>query len=65
MKAQGQNTVCIELHPFNDRRYNRDLAILCERVNNAAPRLPDGRRLLFMVRDTPRPLLDMQRRRVT
>jgi hypothetical protein len=47
VKAQGQNTVCIELHPFNDRRYNRDLAILCERVNNAAPRLPDGRRLLF------------------
>jgi hypothetical protein len=62
--VQGQNTVCIEFHPFNDRHYNRDLAILCERVNNAAPRLPDGRRLLFMVRDTPRPLLDMQRRRV-
>jgi hypothetical protein len=56
--------VCIELCPFNDRQYNRDLAILCERVNHAAPQLPDGRRLLFVVRDLPRPLLDMQKCRV-
>lgn len=61
---QGQNTVCIELRPFNDRQYNRDLAILCERVNNAAPHLPDGRRLRFVIHDLPRPLLDVQKRRV-
>jgi hypothetical protein len=27
------HTVCIELRPFNDRALNRDLALLCERVN--------------------------------
>jgi hypothetical protein len=43
----GQNSVRVELRPFNDRQYNRELAMLCERVNNAAPHLPDGRRLLF------------------
>jgi hypothetical protein len=62
--VQEPNTVCVELRPFNDRQYNRDLAILCERVNNAAPQLPDGRRLLFVVRDIPRPVLDVQKRRV-
>jgi hypothetical protein len=60
----GQNTVCVELHPFNDRQYNRDLVMLCERVNKAAPQLPDGRRLLFVVRDIPRPVVDVQKRRV-
>ena len=43
----GPKTVCVELHPFHDRQYNHDLIMLCERVNNAAPQLPDGRRLLF------------------
>jgi hypothetical protein len=37
--------VQVELRPFNDRALNRDLAILCERVNQASPHLPDGRRL--------------------
>ncbi len=41
------NTVQVELRPFNDRALNRDLAILCERVNRASPRLPDGRLLSF------------------
>jgi hypothetical protein len=34
-----------ELHPFNDRRLNEDLAAVCARVNAAQPRLPDGRQL--------------------
>ena len=53
--------MCVELRPFHDRQYNRDLVMLCERVNNAAPQLPDGRRLLFKVRDMPCPVLDVQK----
>jgi hypothetical protein len=60
----GPKTVCVELRPFNDRQYNRDLVILCERVNAAAPQLPDGRRLLFQVRAMPCPVLHMQKRQV-
>ena len=41
--------VQVELRPFNDRALNRDLAILCERVNQASPHLPDGRRLSFTI----------------
>jgi hypothetical protein len=44
--------VQVELHPFNDRALNRDLAVLCERVNEAAPHLPDGRRLSFTISST-------------
>ncbi len=62
--VQGPTTVCVELRPFNDRQYNRDLVMLCEHVNTAAPRLPDGRRLRFMVCDMTRPVLDMQKRQV-
>jgi hypothetical protein len=58
---QGPKTVCVELCPFNDRQYNRDLAMLCERVNNAAPQLPDGRRLFFQVRDMSCPVLHVQK----
>jgi hypothetical protein len=43
-------TIQVELHPFNDRALNCDLALLCERVNQASPRLPDGRRLSFTIR---------------
>ena len=46
---QGPDTVLVELRPFNDRQYNRDLAVLCERVNSASLHLPDGRRLLLTV----------------
>jgi hypothetical protein len=42
--------VQVELHPFNDRALHRDLAILCERVNQVSPRLPDGRLLTFTLR---------------
>ena len=42
--------VLVELRPFNDRRLNRDLAGVCDRVGTAQPRLPDGRRLVLAVR---------------
>ena len=61
---QGASTVSVEFHPFNDRHYNRDLAMLCERVNDAALHLPDGRRLLLTVSELSRPILDGQKRRV-
>jgi hypothetical protein len=44
--------VRVELRPFNDHALNRDLAVLCERVNQASPRLPDGRGLSFTIRST-------------
>ena len=63
---QGKDTVTVSLRPFNDRQYNRDLIALCERVNAAAPRLPDGRRLHVSVQinEVVRPILDVQKRRV-
>lgn len=36
------------LRPFNDRQLNRDLDALCERINQAQLRLPDGRSLEFL-----------------
>ena len=42
-------TVRVELRPFNDRALNRDLTALCVRVNQASPRLPDGRLLSFTI----------------
>ncbi len=45
-------TVQVELTPFNDRVLNRDLALLCERVNQASPRLPDERALSFTIHST-------------
>jgi hypothetical protein len=43
------DAVTVTLRPFNDRRLSRDLAILCGRIDEAQPRLPDGRRLRFTV----------------
>ena len=56
----------VALRPFNDKRYNQDLETLCERVNAAAPHLPDGRRLHISVQTNAveRPILDAQKRRV-
>ncbi len=64
--TQGQDTVEVALRPFNDKRYNQDLEALCERVNAAAPHLPDGRRLHFsiQVKEVVGPILDVQTRRV-
>lgn len=54
--TQNAAMVQVELHPFNDRELNRDLAVLCERVNQASPRLPDGRRLSFTIQSSCRVL---------
>jgi len=62
--VQGQKRVSVELRPFNDQQYNRELVMLCGRVNTSAPHLPDGRRLLFLVRDMPCPVLDEQKHQV-
>ena len=48
--TRDATTIHVELCPFNDRALNRDLALLCERVNEASPRLPDGRLLSFTIR---------------
>jgi hypothetical protein len=64
MIVSSQQTVSVELHPFNDRQLNQDLVYWCEQLNKASPRLPDGRRLLFVVRSMCRPILDQQQRRV-
>jgi len=45
-------TIQVQLSPFNDRALNRDLTLLCERVNQASPRLPDGRLLSFTIRSS-------------
>ena len=50
--TQNAQMVQVELHPFNDRALNRDLVVLCERLNQASPRLPDGRYLSFAIRPT-------------
>ncbi len=44
-----RDRVEVELKPFNDRALNRDLEMLCTKVAQKQPRLPDGRRLLFRV----------------
>ena len=50
--TRDATTIQVELCPFNDCALNRNLALLCERVNQAAPRLPDGRLLSFTIRST-------------
>jgi hypothetical protein len=45
----GRDTVQVELRPFNDRRLMHDLVLLCQRVEAAQPRLPDGRRLVLHI----------------
>ncbi len=57
-----RHTVSVELRPFNDRQYNRDLIVLCQRVNERQPRLPDGRLLVFSVKQTCRPILHGQKK---
>jgi hypothetical protein len=45
----GQDRVEVELKRFNDRALNRDLEMLCAKVAQERPCLPDGRHLLFRV----------------
>ncbi len=48
--VSGEDAASVELGPFNDRRLNRDLSVLCVRVADTRPRLPDDRDLLFGAR---------------
>ena len=50
--TEEQHTVRVELRPFNDRQLNRDLQVVCQRVEAAQPTLPDGRRLHFTIEGT-------------
>jgi hypothetical protein len=47
MVSSSPHIVSVSLRSFNDRRYNQDLSLLCQRVNEKQPRLPDGRLLQF------------------
>lgn len=60
----GQGQVEVELKLFNDRALNRDLEVLCARVAETQPHLPDGRRLVFRVQETALLLLHAQERAV-
>jgi len=52
--TSSQQKVSVELRPFNDRQYNRDLLLVCQRVNEKRLHLPDGRLLLFAVKESAR-----------
>jgi len=49
----GQETVHIDLHPFNNRQLTRDLLAVCQRVNEIQARLPDGRLLILHAPSSP------------
>jgi hypothetical protein len=57
-----RHMVSVQLRPFNDRQYNRDLSLLCQRVNEMQLHLPDGRLLFFSVQEMARPILHQQNR---
>lgn len=56
------HTVSVELRHFNDRQYNRDLLARGPRVNERQVHLPDGRLLMFSVKETGCPILHGQKR---
>jgi hypothetical protein len=60
--TSSQHTVSVQLLPFNDRQYNRDLSLLCHRVNEKHLHLPDGRLLLFSIQERTRLILHQQHR---
>jgi hypothetical protein len=62
--AWGRDTVRVELRPFNVRRLTRDLVELCQRVEAAQPRLPDGRQLLLCAASVCRLTFAVQQERV-
>jgi hypothetical protein len=45
----------VSFRPFNDRALNRDLAALCQRINQAQLHLPSGKRLIFRIVESSRP----------
>jgi len=60
----GTDTVHVELRPFNDRQFNRDLAAVCAKVQASRPHILDGRRLVFTVAGAGPPILDLPQRSV-
>ncbi|HEX9134797.1 MAG TPA: hypothetical protein VF844_21125 [Ktedonobacteraceae bacterium] len=58
--TSSRDRVSVQLRPFNDRQYNRDLVLLCQRVNEKQLHLPDGRLLLFSMKEPARPILYQQ-----
>jgi hypothetical protein len=60
--TSSRHVVSVQLRPFHDRQYNRDLALLCQRINERQLHLPDGRLLLFQVPEMTRPILHQQHR---
>ncbi len=58
--TSSQHVVSVQLRPFNDRQYNRDLSLLCQRVNEKQLHLSDGRLLLFSLKEMARPILHQQ-----
>jgi hypothetical protein len=54
----------LELKRFNDSALNRDLEMLCTKVAQEQPCLPDGRRLLFRVQGAEILRLDAQEQAV-
>jgi hypothetical protein len=60
----GTERVEVELQRFNDRALNRDLEMLCAKVAQGQPCLPDGRRLLFRVQGAGILHLDAQEKEV-
>jgi len=63
--TRDATTIQVELAPFNDRALNRDLAFLCEQVNQASPHLPDGRLLSFTIHSTRCVLAAQKAARIT
>jgi hypothetical protein len=60
--TSSRQMVSVQLRPFHDRQYNRDLSLLCQRVNEKQLHLPDGRLLLFSLQEMTRPILHQQHR---
>ena len=60
--TSSQQTVLVRLRPFHDRQYNRDLSLLCHRVNEKQLYLPDGRLLLLSIQGMAHPILHQQQR---
>ena len=60
----GVESVEVELKRFNDRALNQDLEMLCAKVAEVQPHLPDGRRLLFRMQGSGILHLAAQERKV-
>jgi hypothetical protein len=60
--TSSQQMVSVQLRPFHDRQYNRDLVLLCQQVNEKRLHLPDGRLLRFSLQEKARPILHQQQR---